>query len=70
MPPDHYLACSLHRKYRGERLQPDQIEQAHALRIAKNPDFLVQLGSFQAETEPFLKSMFHDACIEKLEPSV
>jgi len=65
-----YLAYILHPKYRGERLQPDQIEQAHALLNAKNADFLVQLCSFQAETEPFLKSMFHAAWIENVEPSV
>ena len=37
--------------------------------IAKNHDILVQLCSFQAETESFLKSVFCVVCIVKLEPS-
>ena len=63
MTPDHYLAYSLHLKYRDERLSPDQIEQAHALLITKNPDLLVQLCSCQAVTEPFIKTIFYCAWV-------
>ena len=49
---------------------PDQIVQVHALPSTKNPDLLVQMCSFQAETYCFLKKILHGPCIDKLEPSV
>lgn len=70
MTPEHYLAYALHPKHRGEKLTQEQLESAHELLIRKDPELLPQLCSFQAETAPFLKSMFHDSVVSKLKPSV
>jgi len=70
MTPEHFLAYSLHPKYRGQNLTSDQVQAAHELLLTKNPDLLAHLCNFQTETEPFLKSMFHDSCVGKLRPSV
>ena len=38
--------------------------------IAKDPDLMTHLCSFQAEAEPFLKSLFLDSCVGKLKPGL
>ena len=46
------------------------MEQAHAFIIKHMPDLLMQLCSFQAETEHLLKTQVYAGHIENLGPSV
>ena len=68
--PNHFLANCLHPKYRGRHLTPEQLLSAHQLLLSKDPNMMPHLCSFQAEAGPFPVIMFHEACINKLEPSV
>jgi hypothetical protein len=68
--PNHLLAYCLHPTYRGQDLTSEQVQEAHELLLAKDPDLMAHLCSFQAEAEPFLKSLFHDSCVGKLKPGV
>ena len=70
MTPNHFLANCLHPKYRGRHLTPEQLLSAHQLLLSKDPNMMLNLCSFQAEAGPFPVTMFHEACINKLEPSV
>jgi len=40
-----------------------KVQVAHELLLAKDPDLMAHLCSFQAEKEPFLKSLFHDSSV-------
>ena len=66
--PNHLLAYCLHPTYRGQNLT--QVQVAHELFLAKDPDLMARLCSFQVEADPFVKSLFSDSCVGKLKPGV
>jgi len=67
---NHLLAYCLQPTDKGQVLTRQQVQVALELLIAKDPDLMAHLCRFQAEAEPFLKSLFHDSCVGKLKPGV
>ena len=68
--PHHILANMLHPKYRGSRLNSEQKEIGMQTILAKDPNFLPVMCSFQAESSPFPKSMFAEQCLQNVTPVV
>ena len=58
LQPFHFLAYMTDPKYKGERLNDQQKEQARNWLHAKLPDRLSSLIAFEAETEPYPASFF------------
>jgi hypothetical protein len=62
--PEHLVAYTLHPKYQGELLTPDQLEIVNKWVISKDPNFIATLISYQAKSMPFPVSYFSDAAVQ------
>ncbi|MEO0901481.1 MAG: hAT transposon family protein [Bacteroidota bacterium] len=63
LTPEHFLAYLLHPRYKGEKLNADQLEQAHELVMEQDPDFMADVMAFNAQERPYLKTMFVPSAI-------
>lgn len=68
MTPYHYLANLLDHRFRGEKLNPNQLEMAMEYVHLYHPEALAIIINYQAKTFPFKEYLFTIHSVENVKP--
>lgn len=68
MTPYHYLANLLDHRYRGQKLNQNQVEEALEYAAAYHPEAMSFIILYQAQSSPFRKYLFSTQSINNVNP--